>query len=50
MSDIVKEILQNIENMNSLTQSQAASTEEINASVEEIDSMAEDLIAYANKK
>jgi PAS domain S-box-containing protein len=50
MSDIVNQILQNIENMNSLTQSQAASTEEINASVEEIDSMAEDLITYASKK
>ncbi len=50
MSDIVKEILQNIENMNSLTQSQAASTEEINASVEEINSMAEELINYANKR
>lgn len=50
MSEIVNQILQNIENMNSLTQSQAASTEEINASVEEIDSMAEDLIAYASKK
>jgi methyl-accepting chemotaxis protein len=50
MGNIVNEILHNIENMNMLTQSQAASTEEINASVEEIDSMAEDLINYAKKR
>ncbi|MHB8126454.1 MAG: PAS domain-containing protein [Desulfitobacteriaceae bacterium] len=49
MGDIVNQILANIENMNGLTQAQAASTEEINASVEEIDAMAEDLINYANK-
>jgi len=49
MGNIVDMILHNIKNMNVLTQSQAAMTEEVNASVEEIYSMAESLIAFAKK-
>lgn len=46
--DVVDEIIVNIENMNALTQSQAAMTEEINASIEEISAMAQGLISFTD--
>ncbi|MEN6326836.1 MAG: PAS domain-containing protein [Syntrophomonas sp.] len=46
---IVDVIIKNIGNMNVLTQSQAAMTQEVNAMVEEIRSTAEDLIVFATK-
>ncbi|MDZ5472866.1 PAS domain-containing protein [Bacillus sp. 31A1R] len=47
MKDLIEEILGHISNMTSLTQSQAALTEQLNASMEEINSMSKSLVEFA---
>lgn len=47
MKDLIEEILHHIGNMTSMTQTQAALTEELNASVEEINSMSQSLVDFA---
>lgn len=47
MNGLIDEILHHISNMTTMTQTQAALTEELNASVEEINSMAFSLVDFA---
>lgn len=47
MNGLIEEILHHIGNMATMTQTQAAFTEEINASMEEINSMSQELVSIA---
>jgi PAS domain-containing protein len=47
MKELIEQILNHIDNMNSLTQTQAALTEEVNASMDEINGMTRSLVDFA---
>lgn len=49
MGELVKKIADNVENINRITQTQAASTEEISACAEEMNFKAEDLLSLSKK-
>ncbi|AJS59605.1 methyl-accepting chemotaxis protein [Paenibacillus sp. IHBB 10380] len=49
MQELIEEILYHIGNMTTLTQTQAALTEQVNASMDEINSMSQALVDFAKK-
>lgn len=47
MKTLIDQILEHIGNMSTLTQNQAALTQQVNASMDEINTMSQDLVDYS---